>query len=259
MSASDPVGFFDSGIGGVTVLKEAQRLLPNENYVFFSDSKNNPYGDKSDGEILARSAQIVRYLLCEKHCKAIVIACNTASAKAAKSLRAQFPNVPIAAIEPAYKVVHDENPNGATLIMATKGTIKSEKFRRLYYFYYNHNTSIHACHGLADLIEKGDPNEVLDYLKNTLAPYRGKVQNVVLGCTHYPLAKAQIQAVLGDVAFFDGAPGIARRLKYLLEKNGMLNESEKAGNTEFTDSSEDPQTRKEKAARFYRILNADLR
>lgn len=259
MRASDPVGFFDSGIGGVTVLKEAQRLLPNENYVFFSDSKNNPYGDKSDGEILARSAQIVRYLLCEKHCKAIVIACNTASAKAAKSLRAQFPNVPIAAIEPAYKVVHDKNPNGATLIMATKGTIKSEKFRRLYYFYYNHNTSIHACHGLADLIEKGDPNEVLDYLKNTLAPYRGKVQNVVLGCTHYPLAKAQIQAVLGDVAFFDGAPGIARRLKYLLEKSGMLNESEKAGNTEFTDSSEDPQTRKEKAARFYRILNADLR
>lgn len=259
MRASDPVGFFDSGIGGVTVLKEAQRLLPNENYVFFSDSKNNPYGDKSDGEILARSAQIVRYLLCEKHCKAIVIACNTASAKAAKSLRAQFPNVPIAAIEPAYKVVHDKNPNGATLIMATKGTIKSEKFRRLYYFYYNHNTSIHACHGLADLIEKGDPNEVLDYLKKTLSPYRGKVQNVVLGCTHYPLAKAQIQAVLGDVAFFDGAPGIARRLKYLLEKNGMLNESEKAGNTEFTDSSEDPQTRKEKAARFYRILNADLR
>lgn len=259
MRASDPIGFFDSGIGGVTVLKEAQRLLPNENYVFFSDSKNNPYGDKSDGEILARSAQIVRYLLCEKHCKAIVIACNTASAKAAKSLRAQFPNVPIAAIEPAYKVVHDENPNGATLIMATKGTIKSEKFRRLYYFYYNHNTSIHACHGLADLIEKGDPNEVLDYLKKALAPYRGKVQNVVLGCTHYPLAKAQIQAVLGDVAFFDGAPGIARRLKYLLEKNGMLNESEKAGNTEFTDSSEDPQTRKEKAARFYRILNADLR
>lgn len=259
MRASDPVGFFDSGIGGVTVLKEAQRLLPNENYVFFSDSKNNPYGDKSDGEILARSAQIARYLLCEKHCKAIVIACNTASAKAAKSLRAQFPNVPIAAIEPAYKVVHDKNPNGATLIMATKGTIKSEKFRRLYYFYYNHNTSIHACHGLADLIEKGNPNEVLDYLKKALAPYRGKVQNVVLGCTHYPLAKAQIQAVLGDVAFFDGAPGIARRLKYLLEKNGMLNESEKAGNTEFTDSSEDPQTRKEKAARFYRILNADLR
>lgn len=259
MRASDPIGFFDSGIGGVTVLKEAQRLLPNENYVFFSDSKNNPYGDKSDGEILARSAQIVRYLLCEKHCKAIVIACNTASAKAAKSLRAQFPNVPIAAIEPAYKVVHDKNPNGATLIMATKGTIKSEKFRRLYYFYYNHNTSIHACHGLADLIEKGNPNEVLDYLKKTLSPYRGKVQNVVLGCTHYPLAKAQIQAVLGDVAFFDGAPGIARRLKYLLEKNGMLNESEKAGNTEFTDSSEDPQIRKEKAARFYRILNADLR
>lgn len=254
MSSSAPVGFFDSGIGGVTVLKEALRILPDENYVFFSDSKNNPYGDKSDGEIIARSAQITRFLINEKHCKAIVIACNTASAKAAKSLRAEFAKTPIAAIEPAYKVVHDADPKGATLIMATKGTIKSEKFRRLYYSYYDHKTSIHSCPGLADLIEKGNKEEVLDYLKNTLAPYKGKVQNVVLGCTHYPLAKEEITAVLGNVDFFDGAPGIAKRLKYLLQKNDILNDGGTAGKTEFIDSSDNENIRNEKAARFYDIL-----
>lgn len=254
MSSSAPVGFFDSGIGGVTVLKEALRILPDENYVFFSDSKNNPYGDKSDGEIIARSAQITRFLINEKHCKAIVIACNTASAKAAKSLRAQFGEVPIAAIEPAYKVVHDERPKGATLIMATKGTIKSEKFRRLYYSYYDHKTSIHSCPGLADLIEKGNKEEVLGYLEKTLAPYKGKVQNVVLGCTHYPLAKAEITAVLGKVNFFDGAPGIAKRLKYLLQKKDILNGGGTAGNIEFLDSSEKEEIRNAKAARFYDIV-----
>lgn len=254
MSSSAPVGFFDSGIGGVTVLKEAMRLLPNENYIFFSDSKNNPYGDKSDGEIIARSKQIVRFLINEKHCKAIVIACNTASAKSARSLRAEFAKIPIAAIEPAYKVVHDKRPDGETLIMATKGTIKSEKFRRLYYSYYDHKTSIHSCHGLADLIESGSETDVIDYLKKTLAPYKGKVQNVVLGCTHYPLAKKEIAAVLGDVKFFDGAPGTAKRLEYLLQKSDILNEGGTAGKTEFIDSNEDDEIRKKKTARFYEIL-----
>ena len=149
------------------MLNEALRLLPNENYVFFSDSQNNPYGNKSDGEIIARSKEIARFLINEKHCKAMVIACNTASAKAARSLRAQFTQIPIAAIEPAYKVVHDENPQGKTLIMATKGTIKSEKFRRLYYSYYNHKTCIHSCPGLADLIEKAAKRS----LKNTCAKH----------------------------------------------------------------------------------------
>lgn len=254
MSASDPIGFFDSGIGGVTVLKEAVRLLPHENYVFFSDSKNNPYGDKSDGEIIARCTEIVRYLTDEKHCKAIVIACNTASAKAAKSLRAQFKDIPIAAIEPAYKVVHDEKPNGSTLILATRGTVKSEKFRRLYYAYYNHKTKLHACPGLADLIEQGDKAKIRAYLNRTLAPYKGKVQNVVLGCTHYPLAREEIAAALGNVAFYDGANGVARRLRYLLAQNRVLNSSTAPGSIEFMDSNEDETTRIYKENRFFDIL-----
>lgn len=254
LSNSAPIGFLDSGIGGITVLNEAVRLLPNENYLFFSDSKNNPYGDKSDGEILSHCLEISDFFMKEKCCKAIVIACNTASAKAAKSLRAVYPGIPIAAIEPAYKVVHDETPQGATLIMATKGTIKSEKFRRLYYSYYNHNTSIHACPGLADLIENGTESEILDYLEKTLSPYRGKVKNVVLGCTHYPLIKKKISAVLGNVRFFDGANGVARRLEYLLRENGMLNAQKNAGSIEFIDSSESEEIRKQKAERFYSLL-----
>lgn len=254
LSNSAPIGFLDSGIGGITVLNEAVRLLPNENYLFFSDSKNNPYGDKSDGEILSHCLEISDFFMKEKCCKAIVIACNTASAKAAKSLRAVYPGILIAAIEPAYKVVHDETPQGATLIMATKGTIKSEKFRRLYYSYYNHNTSIHACPGLADLIENGTESEILDYLEKTLSPYRGKVKNVVLGCTHYPLIKKEISAVLGNVRFFDGANGVARRLEYLLRENGMLNAQKNAGSIEFIDSSESEEIRKQKAERFYSLL-----
>ena len=138
--------------------------------------------------------------------------------------------------------------------MATKGTIKSEKFRRLYYSYYNHNTSIHACPGLADLIENGTESEILDYLEKTLSPYRGRVENVVLGCTHYPLVKEEISSVLGSVRFFDGANGVARRLKYLLRENGMLNGQNGAGRVEFIDSSESEDKRKQKAERFYSLL-----
>lgn len=247
-----PIGFFDSGIGGATVLKAAMRLLPREDYVFFSDSANNPYGDKSDEEIILRSKQITRFLVEEKRCRAVVIACNTASAKAARAVRASFQGVPVAAIEPAYKVVHDERPQGATLIMATKGTIKSEKFRRLYYSYYDHNTSVHACPGLADLIERGDEAGIDKYLEENLSQYRGRVRNVVLGCTHYPLIKAQIAAALGDVRFYDGSAGVARRLKYLLEAQG--GSSGGSSRVEFEDSSADEKTRAQKEKRFFEIL-----
>lgn len=252
-NSSSPIGFLDSGIGGVTVLKKAVAILPRENYFFFSDSKNNPYGDKSDREIINRCGDIVRFMLEEKGCKAVVIACNTASAKAARSLRASFDGTPIIAIEPAYKTVYDENPPGATLIMATKGTIKSEKFRRLYYSYYNHRTSIHSCAGLADLIESSDSGSVSAWLEKNLSQYRGRVQNVVLGCTHYPLIKKEISAVLGDVKFFDGADGVARRLEYVLRQEDMLGAS-RGGGVEFYDSSPDARIRELKEERFFNLL-----
>ncbi len=249
---SEPIGFLDSGIGGITVLNKALGLMPGENYIFYSDSQNNPYGDKSDAEIKSLCRRTVDYFVNERNCKAVVLACNTASAKAAKYLRAQFTGVPIVAIEPAYKMVHDSAPGGGTLIMATKGTVKSEKFRRLYYSYYDHHTYLHACNGLADLIEGGDCAKIREYLNENLAQYKGNVQNVVLGCTHYPLVKSEICDVLGDVRFFDGADGVSRRLYDLLQKSGRLCSG--GGKIEFIDSSKDCDKRAQKKKRFFELL-----
>ena len=143
MKNSAPIGFLDSGIGGSTVLIKSLSVLPNENYVFFSDSANCPYGDKSDGEIIERCDKIVSFLIKNYGCKAIVIACNTASAKASAYLREKY-SLPIIAIEPAYKMVYDQNPDGFTLVMATKGTLESEKFHKLYYKYNKHKTALSA-------------------------------------------------------------------------------------------------------------------
>lgn len=257
MSSNAKIGLLDSGIGGVTVLREAVKLLPNEDYVFFSDSIHNPYGDKSDGEIISRCDEIVNMLINEKGCKAIVIACNTASAKAVKALREKYSSTPILAIEPAYKMVHDNNPQGFTLIMATKGTIQSEKFRRLYYSYYNHKTSLLACVGLADLIEQDRRQELKEYLNAHLGAYSGRAQNVVLGCTHYPLVKKEISEVLGNVQFFDGSKGISTRLKYILEQNDLLSDKQSGYTVDFTDTSASEEMREQKKERFFRLLREE--
>lgn len=257
MSSSRPVGVLDSGIGGVTVMREAQRLLPNEDYIFFSDSVNNPYGDKSDEEIISRCFEIAHLLIDIRGCKALVLACNTASAKAADALRKKYKDTPVFAIEPAYKMVHDLNPEGFTLVLATRGTVNSEKFRRLYYRYYNHNTALLACVGLADLIEQDRAEELKKYLEDTLGKYRGRVQNVVLGCTHYPIAKADMREVLGDVNFFDGSLGISKRLRDILTEKELLNDGGKQGKIIFIDSSPDKEMKKQKEERFFSILNEE--
>lgn len=230
------IGIFDSGIGGVTVLKEILKTLPNENYIYYSDSKNNPYGDKTDKEIIDICDEIVKFFI-ERKCKAIVIACNTASAKAAKQLREKYPEEIIIAIEPAYKMVYDYAYEKATLVMATKGTIESEKFYKLYKKYDNHKTYLMACQGLADIIEEGNEEKIKKYLKENLSGYVGKVHNVVLGCTHYPLIQEQISKILGDVEFFNGAPNLAKHLKDILVQNNLINNSQNIGQIEFIDSS----------------------
>lgn len=257
MSSSKPIGFLDSGIGGISVLRRALRLLPNEDYFFFSDSVNNPYGDKSDEEIISRCDELVSLMINEKACKAIVLACNTASAKAVGYLREKYTDTPIIAIEPAYKMVHDYNPDGFTLVMATRGTLESEKFHKLFYTYYNNNTSLLACVGLADLIEQEKKEELREYLENILADYKGRVSNVVLGCTHYPLARQEIKEVLGDVNFFDGADGVSRQLRRVLSDNDLLNDSDTPGVIEFVDSSPEPQQREQKEKRFFKLLSEE--
>ena len=246
---NNKIGIFDSGIGGVTVLKEIIKVLPNEDIYYFSDSKNNPYGDKTDKEILEICNNIVEILL-KENCKAIVIACNTASAKAAKMLREKYPEIPIIAIEPAYKMVYDFAFNKVTLVMATKGTIESEKFHKLYNKYDNHKTYLMACQGLADIIEEGNQEKIKKYLEENLSEYIGKVHNVVLGCTHYPLIQNEIKKVLGDVEFFNGAASVAKHLKDILKESDLVNNSNDKGRVEFTDSSNSEY----KKIRFFKYL-----
>lgn len=249
-----PIGIFDSGIGGVTVLKEIIKILPHEEYIYYSDSANNPYGDKQDKEIIKLCENIVK-LFIERNCKAIVIACNTASAKAVKYLRKKYPNMIFIAIEPAYKMVHDFAYNEPTLVMATKGTIKSEKFNLLFHKYNNHKTYLLPCVGLADLIENGNKEELEKYLKKTLGLYKGLVKNVVLGCTHYPLIQKEIGQVLGNnINFFNGANKLAIHLKEVLSEQNLINASSQTSSqnrkVEFIDSL----GKKEKQERFYEIL-----
>ena len=226
------IGIFDSGIGGITVLKEIIKIMPQENYIYYSDSKNNPYGDKTEEEVKKICDDIVQKLI-NKNCKAIVIACNTASAIAKDYLREKFKKVPIIAIEPAYKMVYDYSYNTTTLVMATKGTIESEKFKLLLTKYNNNKTYLLACMGLADLIEEGNKEKIKQYLNKNLKKYKNKVENVVLGCTHYPLIQNEIKGVLGNVKFFNGAPNLAKHVKDVLEENNLINNGE--GKIEFID------------------------
>ena len=253
MKEENPIGVFDSGIGGVTVLREIVKILPNEKYIYYSDSINNPYGDKSDEEIIKICENIVKYFI-ERNCKAIVIACNTASAKAVKYLRNKYKEIPFIAIEPAYKMVYDYAREETTLVMATKGTIESEKFNLLYKKYDNHKTILVPCIGLADTIENGNKNKIKKCLLKLIGEQKGKVKNVVLGCTHYPLVEEEIKQILGeDINIFNGAPNLAKHLKKVLKENNLIAKEGKEKTIEFIDSSNS----KEKQERFYEYLNKE--
>ncbi|HIT37649.1 MAG TPA: glutamate racemase [Candidatus Onthousia faecipullorum] len=244
------IGIIDSGIGGGSVLREILKQGINANFIYYSDSKNNPYGDKSNDEVYSIVKNIVNFLL-EKGCVAIVIACNTASAMCVKRLREEYPDTLFIAIEPAYKMVHDYNPKGKTLVMATKGTLESEKFLALFNKYDNNRTILLPCSGLAELIEEGNEVKIDRYLDDNLSRYKD-IDNVVLGCTHYPLIKDNIRKVLGDIKFFDGSLGVSKELVRQLEFRGITFD-DNSYSVEFIDSSRDAS----KERRFGELLNID--
>ena len=240
------IGIFDSGIGGVTVFKKIIEKIPNGHFVYYSDSSNNPYGDKSRDELINIVDNIVNKLI-NFGVKVIVIACNTASYVCKDYLRNKYKNTIFIAIEPAYKMVYDNNFNGKTLVMATKGTIENEKFLSLYHKYDNHNTILLSCVGLADLIEQG--KDVRNYLKKLFSNIKD-IKNVVLGCTHYPLIKEEIINILGNVEFYDGSDGVSRELVKQLNDNKIKYNYDKL-EISFIDSSNNL----DKEKRFYEILN----
>ena len=239
------IGIFDSGLGGTTVFKEIIKELPNYSYIYYSDSLNNPYGDKSSEELKKITFSIVKYLV-NRGCKVIVIACNTASAICKDYLRLKF-SVPIIAIEPSIKPIYDNKKAGDTLLIATKGTIESLKFKELYQKYNNGKIYLKKCPGLADLIEENDKDKIKKYIIDNLGKYKG-VENVVLGCTHYPLIIKELKEVLGDVNIYQGSIGVVKELKRII-KDIKLEES--TFNIEFIDTKNDL----EKEKRFWELLH----
>ncbi len=250
MLKNHPIGILDSGIGGITVLKEIRKRLPQEDYIYYSDSRHNPYGEKSQKEVLEYVSEIVSFLM-KQGCKAIVFACNTATALAIDEIRKQYPDFIFIGIEPAYKMVHDFAREKNTLVMATPGTLESERFQNLFHKYDNHRTYLQECPFLAKAIEDNQKEEQEKLLTQYLSPYKErKIENVVLGCTHYPLIKEAIRRELGPVTFFDGGEGIAKELERRLKEKNLVQE-EREGVVTWIDSSKDS----EKERRFREILN----
>lgn len=228
-----PIGVADSGVGGISVLKELIKLMPNENYLYFGDNKNAPYGTKTAQQVREIMLNNAEYLI-EKGIKALVVACNTATGASIKALRERYPNLPIIGIEPAIKPSARYHEHSNVLVMATPLTLKQEKFHDLLDRFSDEANIIPLpCPGLMELVESGEINgERTDrYLEELFSPFKGKkIDSVVLGCTHYPHIKKAIAKALGNhVMIFDGGEGTARETKRRLNELGLLNTSEKKG------------------------------
>ena len=222
----DFIGIFDSGVGGLTIYKEIRKLLPNENVVYVGDSKNAPYGNKSEEEVKKCIFEIVDNMVNEG-VKAIVFACNTATSIAVNDVREKYKDLIIIGIEPAIKLALD-NGNNKILVLATTNTLKLEKYKNLVERLDAEENLIPIdLPGLSSLIDNGDLNnkEIDLLLKNKLKPYIGIVDSIVLGCTHYPFVKDKIQSIL-NVPIYDGSVGTAKELKRRLDEKNLLSNNE---------------------------------
>ena len=249
-----PIGMFDSDVGGISVLREAVRLLPNERFIFYGDTKHAPYGTKSKENVLALSRNVVKELL-NLGVKAIVIACNTATSAAAADLRREYPSLPIIAMEPALKPASMLHQDGVVLSLATPGTIAGEKYAHLYALYGKGVISL-PCPGLMEFVERGELSgpALNTYFDGLFAPYaKEKVEAVVLGCTHYSFLKKSIAAYFPCVPLLDGNEGTVRQLRRRLEAQGLLAPKDEKGGVELLSSGGE-----EPIARMKALLDADL-
>lgn len=235
--AHDPVGVFDSGVGGISTLREMIRELPDERFVYFGDTANAPYGTKSTEEVTGCVRSVVEKLK-EKNIKALVIACNTATGAAAATLRQEL-SIPVVGMEPALKPASKARKNGSVLVLATPLTLQQEKFENLMKQYGEGAEKV-PCPGLMELVEADDSPRALKYLQELFTRYPPDgVDAVVLGCTHYVFLKDMIRKLLPErIAITDGNAGTARQLRRVLEQNGLLNR-EGPGSVELETSGTD--------------------
>lgn len=223
--ASDYIAVFDSGVGGLSVLRHLKRLLPQERFLYFGDSKNAPYGTKSRQEIRELTMAAAE-MLAGRGIKALVVACNTATAAAITELRRAWPELIVVGIEPAVKVAAEHFPGGTIGVMATPATLQLEKLSHL---------MARVCRGvqvvklpapgLVELIEEGlgESDRAKALLRPLLSPWAGKLDALVLGCTHYPFAANTIRELVGrHTQLIDGGEGTARRTRQLLQEKGLL-------------------------------------
>ena len=212
---NNKIGILDSGLGGLSILKELRKVLPNEDYLFYEDSINNPYGSKSDAELLKIVSNVVEFLL--KHeCKIIVIACNT-----------------------AIKVAYDNNYKN-TIILSTPYTMNSKRVEELINDYHNPDQSIINISGenLANLIENEKYDEIFALLERILTPYKDTCDSIVLGCTHYPLISDIISSIIPNAKLLDGSLGVANEVKRQLTINNLLNTKSTLGSVEIINSKD---------------------
>ena len=226
MSKTDFIGVFDSGVGGISVLRELVALMPGENYLYFGDSANAPYGEKTTEEVRELTLKNAEMLFA-RGCKALVIACNTATSAAIDALREKHPQKIIVGIEPALKPATDRFPTGKIGIMATAVTLREEKLSSLLERFPQAEVIRIAAPGLVEMIEEGkaEDEETETLLREILSPYIGKLDALVLGCTHYPFVKPAIAKILREkTLLLDGSEGTARQTRRCLEKAGLLHE-----------------------------------
>ena len=226
----DYIAVFDSGVGGISVLRHLRCRMPGERYLYFGDSANAPYGSRSTDEVRLLTLAAAKKLTTEYGVKALVLACNTATAAAVKEVREAYPNLIVIGIEPALKLAADHFPGGRVGVMATEVTLREEKFDSLLHR-FDENCEVFKipAPGHVQLVEAGkaEAEEAEDLLRTILSPYVGKLDALVLGCTHYPFAAKAIRKILGeDVSLLDGGDGTARETKRRLQEAGLLEEGE---------------------------------
>ena len=235
-----PIGFFDSGIGGISVWKEVVKLLPRENTIYLADSKNSPYGSKTISEIQDISFKNTKWLI-EKGCKLIVVACNTATTNSINLLREKF-EIPFVGIEPGIKPAIKESKNGKIGVLATRGTLSSELFEKTSQSFFGIDIIEKEGDGIVEIIESGkfENNELESLLRKYLNPMIDYgIDQLVLGCTHYFIVKDLIKKIVGKkITITNYNIAVAAQVKRILEEEKTVNiEKNKIYNDFFTNGN----------------------
>lgn len=258
MSNKNPIGLFDSGVGGTSIWKEVHALLPNESTIYLADSKNAPYGQKTQEEIIELSKKNTEFLL-DKNCKLIIVACNTATTNAIKVLRATY-DVPFIGIEPAIKPAALHSKTQKIGILATQGTLNSELFHQTVALYSDVKVVEQIGYDLVTLIEEGNMHSkrMTALLEEYLHPMVDQdIDYLVLGCTHYPYLIPQIKKIIPKhIKIIDSGEAVAKQTKHILEINNLSNTSKDANHTFYINSA--PEVMQELIGPEFKVIQKDF-